>query len=296
MSFKNINNWVFNHALILLLVLVVAIIPLYAINLSSFLIDRNEKIMTLIVNLIVSVAAVVSIYYLYLTFQQARIANELKVSEPSFDELHQQIAEKEKLAWLSVFSNEEEKVIYETLGIKKFIGDSVYYSYFIDDMSMALNLLSTKTKYSDYLKLLNNNYHTEISLDYFDLENVTKTATVLKILYTGLDKVVTYYLDNFIIYESIHKSSLQDSQKVWLLTKLNKILDDDFQILLKSVFSEPTKEKGYYQNSYNRCNEIRNIIFFEYHAPNYLLRLASVFVNIRPEYDYRKIKEYYKFS
>lgn len=296
MSFKKINNWVSNHALILLIVLFVAIIPLYAINFSDFLNERNEKTISIIVDLIVAVAAVVSIYFLYQTFEQARIANELKVYESSFDEFRNQIAEKEKMVWESIFTDEQEQSIYETLGIKEFLGKHIYYSYFITDMSTALELLPSKTKYSDYIKLLDNKYHTEIPLDLFDQENIYKTTTLVKLLIDGLNKIVTYYLDIYVIYESVHKSSLQDSQKVWLLNKLNKILDDEFQYLLKSKFIEPITDDGYYKNLYNRCNQINKFIFFEFYSPNYLLKTASDLVHLRPVYDYRKIKDCYKFS
>ena len=110
---KKINSWISEHSLILLLVLIIAVIPLYVFQFNEFFTDNSIKLIGLIVDIFVALAAVISTYFLFLTFKQAKVANELKIYESSFEEFGCQIAEKEKLVNTSVFSDEEEKIIYD---------------------------------------------------------------------------------------------------------------------------------------------------------------------------------------
>lgn len=292
---EKIYNWVAKHLILLLLILIISIVPLYILQFKELFNDENIKVLSLFKDVLLMVGAIISTYFLYLTFQQARIANELKVYETSFEEFNRQIVEKEKMIWTSVFSEDEEKIIYDVFTKDDFLASHIYYSYFIYDLSTALKLLSKRTKYSDCVKLLGEQYSAEVPIDYFNLDDIKRTARLVTLLNNGLSKIIDYYLELYVIYESVDKSSLQDSQKIILLTKLNKILDEEYRIILCSVFNEPITEKGWYQDLFNKCNEIKNTIFFEFHPFNNLIKYPRVFVNIRTEYDYRKIKSKYKF-
>jgi hypothetical protein len=283
---EKIFNWLSKYLLEVLVLVMIVVIALYIIHFAESISDKVEKIIT-------AFAAVVATFFLFLAFREAKKANDLKVYEPVFNELNKKVSEKELKANTKVFADEHILLIEKALNSNETTLDFVFYSNFVYCFLQTFSLIKSNTKYSDYIKLLDDKNLVKISTDLFDVNELKRAAFVLKILQGGLLLIIMNYIEIYFIYDSVQSSSLLTSQKKLLINRLNKTVDDEFFYILNSLRNIPIAGDEYDDELYESCKELRNFQFFMLLGENEIIKHKSDLEYISTEFDYTRIREQY---
>jgi hypothetical protein len=283
---KSVSKWLMKN---LSSILIFTFIIILAVLIDIY----GTDISTNTVNVIVAVAAGASTFFLYLTYKESKKSNDLIIYKSVFDELNNKVTEKILKANAQVFSNENSKYILETINSDNISVEFVTYSLFIFDIFDVITFIKTKTKYADYIKLLDNKESAVIPSKYISFTELNKQSLLINIIHNGIFLIIINYIEIYFIYNSIHTSSLHKSQKSLLINKLNSITDNELYYLIKAILNEPVSGDEDIQELYECCNELKQFVFFDLGVPNKIIKSDSNFDYISPAFDYTKIKAQY---
>jgi hypothetical protein len=258
------------YILEILVILLIIVIGLYIINYA-------ESFSSKAVNLITSIAAAISTFFLFLAFRQSKLSNDLKISEPFFNKIVKEISDIENKSNENAFSDPSGKLVSQHINYSDIkIRDFTYQNFAVSLLDLITHI-EDNTKYPIIIDSLLN----KRALDIKDV-----TAEDYKGIRTVLDRIRFYhasfmllYTKIYMKYSEIHNSDLNLKHKKFLFEKLDKlctshdIIHDifrrnqdsfapfrDFKII--STYDDDnvqiTKlDYGYLLNIYDRINEIK---------------------------------------
>jgi hypothetical protein len=234
---NKINKWVTEHSLFLIIILFICLIPLYIIYFNTKI---DEKILSIIVNVIVAVAAVVSTFFLYLAFKESKLSNILKITEPKFDLIEKKVIEQEAKAKEFLFTENQIKLINKTTKIPPKDLYQITYSTFMAEFAIIIKAIEANQDYIKCQKDLgsSSNYQFPPNLNPIIKVRIIEIATTQILVYNAIQKINKNYANNiFRIYSEIDYSNLHNEYKVFLTSRMNNV---SFEIseLYRIVFSE----------------------------------------------------------
>lgn len=233
---KKIIDWVYRKENIPFVILMILILPLYVFFYGNYI---NEKT----TEFLVAIAAIVSTILLYLSLRENWKANHLKMLDPKFSDLSNEVLRLEGRSHNCIFT--EPQFISSRI---KYPDDYVLgttYSNFLNLINLY-NAIRIDNSYKNCIERLEDTSETTIEFD----ENVNNLDYTMNQFIEGNRNIMRFLFSIADLYTDIDKSELFNSQKKYLIDKMN-ILYNPFSRFYKSMKAKDNDEYEMFKNFYN---------------------------------------------
>jgi hypothetical protein len=228
---KKIYNWLLidlKRIGAIQIIFIILLVPLYIIFLSDYV---NSQA----INILISVAAIVSTCFLYLAFRESKMANELKRNEPLFENFKNEIAEIKAHSEECIFTENAITVLTDQINYSADSLKLFTYGSFLNEFLRLYTYLNSNVNYKYII-----NFFGDFKQAYIDNEKAQDIGSGLNTIYFALIRLSSYYSKTYLLYSDIDRSEIDTKHKIFLFEKLND-MDFDFKNLHK-YFAENTEE------------------------------------------------------
>lgn len=228
---KKFLRWFSKHINEILVFLLIIVIGLYIIFFADSISDKAEKILT-------ALAATASTFFLFLAFQESRKSNILKIYESQFQLLETKIVEQEKKATQPVYNLTYIREIGSIISYPEIRLLEISYSkFYLEYASLFTHIENNDVYKKTILKLGSNNSIMLPNDEFYAL--VEALSKAIHRIHSGIISIFVNYAGLFVLYHSIHSSSLLVEQKKLLFTRLDVIIKE-YDILVESFVNNET--------------------------------------------------------
>ncbi|MGA1978438.1 MAG: hypothetical protein ABSG89_11365 [Bacteroidales bacterium] len=216
---KKINDWFIKSSTIFIVILFIAIIPLYIIFLGKYI---NDKI----VNILVALAAIISTYFLYLAFREAKKANELKINEPLLNQFDKEVTELENKSNNTIFSADGAKLLSICIDYNVNIILLMTYSSYYSTLITLIDRIDENDNYREIIKQLGNYERL-----FINEENDKNIGIALNKISTAMMSITSNYSSIYYKYYTIDNSDIEAKHKVFLFNRLSKLRNEHIKLI-----------------------------------------------------------------
>lgn len=222
MRLNKVLRWLKRYLLfftvLLIIIVVMALIDVYGTDISS-----NS------VNVIVAVAAGASTFFLYLAFKESKKSNLIRIYEPEFSYLEQQVSAQEIKSHEALFlTNANHISVALNYPLKSIKG--ITYKSFLIDLSKLISVIRSNSMYINCISLLDGKEKVQLPNNVFIISDAKKISSIVDIVQHSFVTLNNNFMNHYYLYRSIDNSQVITEQKVILLNRMNIISKEYFTL------------------------------------------------------------------